>query len=327
MINNLTVNSQQIIKNNDKTYSNYKKILSVAAFVLLFIILTLSETLSEAIYLCIKDTGKKIIPALFPMMVLSRFMTEYGLLDFLGGCSANAVNKIFGVCKKSVGALVLGFLSSFPIGAMTVCNLYEKGELTKTEAENALGPAHNTGPAFPVMVIGSQIYGNTITGMFIYFTQFISSVITSKILIKKTTDKIKQNQILNKRTYNNFSTSLTNAVCSSALGCVNIIAYVTFGRIMIVLLSELLMSNTKLLLIATVITEFSTGSCVSAYTGGLIGFILCSFSISFGGITSMLQASSHSSKVGISMKKCVFFKILQGIIASLLSIFGYFILF
>ncbi len=292
-----------------------------------FVILIYSEILSEEIYLCIKDTGKKIIPALFPMMVLSRFMTEYGLLDFFEKCSAGAANTMFGVCKKSTGALVMGFLSSFPIGVMTVCNLYEKGELTKAEAESALGPSHNTGPAFPVSVIGSKTYGTPLPGIFIYFTQIISSVITSKILIKKAPGNINQNQPLNKRNYSNFSTSLTTAVCSSALGCVNIIAYVTFGRIMTVLLSKLLMSNTKLLLIVTTITEFSTGSFVAACTGGLIGFMFCSFSINFGGITSLLQASSHTSKVGLSMKRCVFFKLLQGLIASLLSIFGYFILF
>ena len=314
-------------KRQNSNRQKVKLLIAVLAMVLLFVILMRSEKLSETIYSSLSETAKKVIPALFPMMVLARFMTNYGLVDFYEKISAGVVKRLFGVSRKASCAVILGFLSSFPIGAATVCELYNSGELTKEEAENSLGPAHNTGPAFPVCVIGAAVLGSVSYGTFLYFIQIISAVIASKLLIPKSAKQSTSVLAPHGKVDCSFSSTLTDAICSSAVGCLNIVAFVQFGRLLSELVYVLLNKNSIALLLTASVIEFSSGSVLSADAGGIMGLTLCSFSICFGGMTSLLQASSYTSKARLSIKKCFIFKLLQGILSSLLSFLVFFLMF
>lgn len=321
-INSLVKPRYAVVKS--KIFRNTVAILATAV---LLVCLTKSKAMSFEIFFVMTETAEVVIPSLFPLMVLSRFMCNYGLLEFYERFSGKVISRLFRVSKEAAGCILIGFLSSFPLGAMSISTLYKDGRVTKEEAETALGPAHSTGPAFPIAVIGGKLFGSLTYGLTIYVIQILSAVIASNVLLSKVRKTKTENNADSEYTYQSFAQSVTDAVCQSAVGCVNIVGFVTFGKLILLVISELFsMSSVSKALTASFI-EFSSGCTSCAVIGGSMGFALCAFSLSFGGIVSMLQAASYASTCGLSLKKCIIYKFFEGCIAFVLSYLTYNIIF
>lgn len=307
-----------------------KAISGLAALVVFYVILSRSDTVSSEIYTAMKDSALVIIPSLFPLMILSRFICNYGLLEFYGKITGKVMSKLFNVSPKASGSILIGLLSSFPLGTMTVCDLYKRGIITKDEAETALGPAHSTGPAFPIAVIGTGIMKSYSYGTGLYLIQILSLLITSKLLNNYDLKNIEEREkipLCTSDTYDGFAGALTDAVCKSADGCVNIIGFISLGKLIIRALSSVIPMKPVYMTITSALIEFSSGCAASADLGGGVGFALCSFGLCFGGIVSLLQAASYTSKTGLKIKKCILFKLIQGIISMIISYCVYYIIF
>jgi sporulation integral membrane protein YlbJ len=155
------------------------------------------------------------------------------------------MRPLFNVPAQGSIALILGFLSGFPVGAKTAVNLYEKGLCTKTEAERLLTFSNNPSPAFVLGTIGVGIWANNSIGWLLWGIQTLSAIIIGAVFgsrWKKTLKKV--NNISTdgegeKASKINiiFSKALTDAVKSSALGILNICAFVIFFSIIIKLFS------------------------------------------------------------------------------------------
>lgn len=65
------------------------------------------------------------------------------------------MKPIFNMPGAAAYPLVLGFISGYPIGAKTVCQIYSSGLCTKKEAEILLAYTNNSGPLF---IIGTVRY-------------------------------------------------------------------------------------------------------------------------------------------------------------------------
>ena len=305
----------------------FKSSISFLALVVLFICLLNSRVISGEIYLVMTEAAELIIPSLFPLMVLSRFMCNFGLLEFYERFSGKVISRLFRVSEEASACILIAFLSSFPLGAMSISTLYKDGRVTKEAAETALGPAHSTGPAFPIAVIGGKLFGSLTHGLIIYIIQILSAVIASKVLLKKSSKYKTENNANTECTYKSFSLSVTDAVAQSAVGCVNIVGFVTFGKLLILVISEFISMSSISKALTSSLIEFSSGCSSCAVIGGSIGFALCGFCLSFGGIVSMLQAASYTSSCGLSLKKCMIYKLVEGCIAFIISYFIYNIVF
>jgi sporulation integral membrane protein YlbJ len=81
--------------------------------------------------------------------------------------------RLNGACSAAV---ILGFLSGYPVGAKTAIALYEKGECTKTEAERLLSFCNNSGPAFILGAVGAGIFSNSTVGRLLYIAHAAASI-------------------------------------------------------------------------------------------------------------------------------------------------------
>ena len=76
-----------------------------------------------------------IVPSLFPFFVLSSLVVDLGIAARLGRLLEPIMRPLFRVSGSCAGALVLGFIGGYPVGARTALQLYQQGFCTKTEAE------------------------------------------------------------------------------------------------------------------------------------------------------------------------------------------------
>ncbi len=280
-----------------------------------------STQISDRIVRTATATARTVLPSLFPFMVLSSFMSGSGLCTFLELFPGKLLEKTAHIKKEVTGAVVLGLISGFPIGATSVCELYKIGKINKTEAEDALCQAHNTGPAFPICFIGTYLWGSTVFGVCIYLSQLISMVLLSRSVFENTAVTVKK--ACQTEIDVNYTRALSEAVTKSGIGCVSICASVVFWKTVCgfftVFTPEI---NAGLISLF----EFSSGAQAAAEVGGMIGAFLSGFAVGFGGLAAIFQAAGFAAECGLSVRKLLLFKAAQGGVCGALTLVSFLII-
>ena len=91
---------------------------------------------------------QKMIPSLFPFMVLSGILIRMNLTARFVSFLRPLLSTLFRVRDDCMYAIILEFLCGFPMGAVVVTELYEKGMITSLEGEFLLSFCNNIGPVY-----------------------------------------------------------------------------------------------------------------------------------------------------------------------------------
>lgn len=106
---------------------------------------------------------EKMIPALFPFMIISGIMIRMKLTGLLSGVLYPVVRAFFPVSPNGCYAMIIGFLCGFPMGAKTIADLFKRDMISRKEAEYLLAFCNNIGP--------------------VYFCSFVLPLLNRKLLI------------------------------------------------------------------------------------------------------------------------------------------------
>ena len=129
-------------------YFKSTKIKSICYIICFIIVLYNPQATFRYAYDGLKQWATCMVPTLFPFMMISSMMIYGGADVELGRLLSPILKKIFPYSLYGLYAIFIGFLCGFPMGAKTVCDLYSKGKITKSEAESLLGFCNNIGPSF-----------------------------------------------------------------------------------------------------------------------------------------------------------------------------------
>ena len=121
--------------------------------------------------------GNLIVPALFPFFILSSLLISTGGAARFGRLLSGVMGIWFHQPGASASALVLGFLGGYPVGAKTVCTLYEEKLCDRTQAEHLLLFCNNAGPAFILGAAGSAVFHSAAIGFLLLAIQIFSALL------------------------------------------------------------------------------------------------------------------------------------------------------
>lgn len=188
-----------------------------------------AQAVVEGLELC----GTVLIPSLFPFFVLSSLVVELGLSRYPGRLLGPLMAPLFRLSPPCAGALVLGWVGGYPVGARTAISLYKKGECSKTEAEHLLAFCNNAGPAFVLGVVGSGLLGSSVLGLLLYLVHLLSSLLTGFFLRPASQAARAPHTIPSTRPSVPFPLALTHAVTGSAQSLVNLCSFVLFFSVVV----------------------------------------------------------------------------------------------
>lgn len=136
----------------------------------------------------------KMIPSLFPFMLLSNIIIELGYTEKIAAMIHPITHLLFGCSRNCTYCIFIGFLCGFPMGAKTIADMLEKDKISFTEARRLLLFCNNIGPVFflnivlPALDIHNPLlplfimYGIPVLyGIFLFRTSYLSSNISSDI--------------------------------------------------------------------------------------------------------------------------------------------------
>ena len=201
------------------------------AFSGFLLLLARSDTAIEYMKKGLKLCSEKVIPSLFPFMVISELLVRCGVGRRIGNLIGKPFKFLFGVSESAACAFTLGLLCGFPIGASTICSMIEEGEIGESEAVSAMTFCNNPGSAFVINAVGVSLFGSRRVGLVLYLSVILSAIVVGGFghLMRKNKKRPSAERALCVLKVRKSGAELfTSAVSNSAVSMLTVCAYVTF---------------------------------------------------------------------------------------------------
>ena len=124
----------------------------------------------DGIALCINT----IIPSLFPFIVLTIMCNSMLLGKNIG--ILRLIGKCCGVPKGAESLLLLGIIGGYPIGAQSIYQAFQTGQVKRSDARHMLGFCNNAGPAF-IFGMVSSLFSAPVVAWMIWVIHILSALL------------------------------------------------------------------------------------------------------------------------------------------------------
>lgn len=262
--------------------------------------------------LCINN----LFPSLFPFMILSNILIEYGFVDIISELLKPLVNKVFKSNEYGGVILILSLISGSPSNSKFISELLNKKLINEYDASKMLLYTHFVNPLFILNTIGISFLNNKKIGIIILISHYLGNFFIG-ILFRgyhKYTDisKVNVTNIINNinKKRNNFIVVLSNSIVSSINTLLIILGVITSCLIITSIININPIFN-GILEITQGLKYISTTNYVL-----LTKTILITFFISFGGFSIHAQCFSILSNRKIKYIPYLLARIIHGFISS-----------
>lgn len=292
-------------------------------FLFLYLLLFPQNELYACTHALVLWSGS-VVPALFPVMILSRLLISTDILYFILKPVAFLCGRFLHLSFYGTYALLLGYVCGYPMGVKTIADLEDERLLAQEEGRflatfiNNVSPGFlsgyvctellqkpETAPACMVIIYGASLTYGTVTAI------FQKNADTLPPYTKETIVQPDQKSHLS------FLMLLDHTLEDSILQLLKIGGYMVLFSVLssITCVFSFLPETAMVLLSATL--EISCGAqqitllACSAFLKG----ILLTASLSFGGLCSAFQSSSFLQRAGIPLPKYIKAKAMISLIA------------
>ena len=288
------------------------------------------ESARRGLELC----ARVIVPSLLPFFVLSNLLSELGLPRYLGRYTAPAMSRLFNVGGEGAASFVLGLSGGYPLGAVTVTQLYERGGCKKEEAERLLAFCNNSGPAFIVGAAGLGAFGSPALGLWLYLVHVLAAALVGVILSASVENGAGSGREASAHFEAvSFAGGFSSSVKAAISSVLSICGFVIFFGVVTGVLENVGVFTALSEGIAA-LTGMETAWARALLTGALelgsgigamIGFTatpanlaLCAFVLGWGGVSVHCQVVAAVSGTDLSVRKHTYGRFLHGIISAIL---------
>ena len=294
----------------------------------------ISAAVRQGLELC----GTVILPALFPFFVLTSLAVSLGLPRLMSRVLEPVMVPLFHLSGSCAAPLALGLIGGYPVGAKAALALYQSDQCSKSEAERLLAFCNNAGPSFILGVVGAQIFADSRAGLLLWLTH-IAAALCVGLLVRFTpgaegTDHRRQCPPFSAVS---LPTAFTNAVGDGLHSTLNLCAFVIcFTAILRLcqltglismpagLLGLLGLPQQRTELLVTGLLELSSGTAALRDVRDLeVRLALAAFFLGWGGLSVHCQTLSLLQDSGLRCRLCWPGKLLQGLIATGLTVLLY----
>ena len=156
----------------------------VAAF---GVLIALPQTAAEGVCSGLTLCGQVILPSLFPFFVCSNLFVLLGFSARVSARVGGLAARLLRLPPNAGSAFVIGMTGGYPAGAQAVGLLYERGELSRDEAEHALAVCNQAGPSFIFGFLGGAVFAHPGAGALLCGVQLAAAVLTCRLTAKPLT--------------------------------------------------------------------------------------------------------------------------------------------
>lgn len=232
------------------------------------------------------------VPSLFPFMVVSMFVSGFSVPKRISSAVSAVMRLLFRLPGDAVYAVVSGIAGGYPVGCAVTARLYSQGKVTREQAQRMTLFCINPGPAFAVTAVGSVMLGSSKTGVIIYASLCISSLLIGFFL--RFVAPAPQENTINESAALPISARLVETTEKASVSMLKICAWVTLFSCFFSLINEL-MSDKNVINAISCLLE-ATGGCRAASEYGNIYTVTAT--LGWSGLCVICQVLGDVRKVG-----------------------------
>ena len=257
-----------------------------------------------------------VLPALLPFFICAGFLQNLGVMRYLG---------------RGIFPFAMSALSGYPMGASIIGNLRHSEDISLDEAKKMLSYCSTSGPAFMIGAVGAGMLGSGQIGMIIAVSHYIGALINGFIhggISLKPRSEIKTNDFDHKS--NNgvlIQKPLQDAFTESILISLKSVGIILAYIVMFMFITDIITVSGVLVGIEKPWAEALLKGLVEMTVGceaaaGCIGIsktvkcVVCTFMISWGGLSVIGQTMSMLSGTGITVGYVVAMKFTHGLFSA-----------
>lgn len=229
----------------------------------------------------------KIFPSLFPFMILSSLLVNYGFLNLTNKFVGPLMRKLFNLSENTSYVFVMSLLSGFPSSSMYAKELYQNNIITKEETFKIVLFTHFSNPIFIFAMISKK-------PLLVLTVHYLTNVLIG-ILIRDRNVKVGKNKY-QELIPENFFVVFSKAIKKSIENLLYILGVIVFFFMLSTILNNPL---------ANIVLELSQGlNFINVYFSNpqLIAS-LSAFLLSFGGFSVHMQTYGILSELNFPYLK------------------------
>ncbi len=285
--------------------------ISFLIFFVAFLLLRFPETAAQGISDGIDLSLGTLIPTLYPFMVLSGLIVELRLFNRIPVVLNKLSSFLFALDGKCLGAVFLSMIGGLPLGCKMTSEMYENGEISRSQGRRMLLFCYCCGPAFTISSVGLYMLGSKKAGVIIYASLILSSL-TVGILSRFFED---EDGIYHRppgsKNGESFSVSLVRSVSKGSSGILSICGWVILFSA-VNRLVEILSLDSSASFFLSCILEVTNGTYIAS---GILPLPIIAGIIGFGGLCGHCQVMPYAVKLRLKYKFFLTSRIIGGALA------------
>ena len=331
-----------------------KNFLSLIFLLFTLCIIIFSNSNMQAAKSGLKLWANSIVPSLFPFFIATELLLSTNIPNIFCKLFTPIMKPIFNISGSGAFALIMGWLSGYPVGAKIAVSFRENNICSKEDCERLLSFTNNSGPLFILGTCGVSLFKNSSIGFLLLLTHILASITVGLIFRfwKRQTIsfvEFKSSSYENKLqnlSISNLGNVLSDSIKSATNTILMIGGFVVLFSVIISIVNSTHIINIfcfffepfckKFNIPVSFINIIFTG--LLEITNGInminsiklkkisINIIITSFLLGLGGFSVLLQILSIISKSDLSIKPYIIGKILHGFISAFytyLLIYGF----
>lgn len=287
-------------------------LITIICLLLTALMLLFGKELESAVFSGMSLAALRIIPTIFPFMILSDFWISVAEIKN-DSAPSSLFEKVFKINGSAIIPFLTGIICGFPLGVKTAVDLHKQGAISKDELERLAPIINLPSLAFVISGVGAGLYGNILIGILLYISVLLSSIIIGFLLSFKK-QKSKNSPVISRQSFD-----LVRSVKDAGFSSLAIASYIIFFSGVIGLASALMQNRCIVTLLSAFFEVGNSTSMVvkSGLFSPAFSFSLTAFALGFSGLSVHLQSFSFMPS-DISKKRYLFVKLLVGILSAVL---------
>lgn len=299
---------------------------TLAYLLLIVVILSKPEATFQYAYEGLYQWAAKMVPTLFPFMMISSIMVYSGADLELGHMLSHMLKKIYKYSSYGLYAIFMGFFCGFPMGAKVVSDLYDKEKISKYEADTLLAFCNNIGPAYFVGIIMPLLrdcgYNNTLPFVFgMYGIPAIYGIVMGRLYAAKAkkanAPSVSENTYAPGAPRISLAATLKKSCVDNTQSLILLGGYITFTNAFRIFLDFVPLSTNDKNVLSSFLEIIGGVQAIYGTTllpNQKVFWIMTA--LCFGGVSCIMQTSSFLEKSGLSLGHYLKHKVITTLISA-----------
>lgn len=258
-----------------------------------------------------------VLPSVLPFIFFTKVLTSLGIVEKFSNLFKKSCNKLFKTPPVSSYVFITSMISGYPVGAKMTADLYLSSKITKSDAFKMTSFCSTSGPMFIIGAVGIGMLKNATFGYIIFISHILGALLNGLLYrnIKVKEEKIEYTEITNTQ-------NLSTMVIDSALSIITVGTIIAIFFVVITSLSPIFnLFPPQISCVLEGITEITKGCLdISTNIHGALSVVACTFVISFGGISTILQSITMLNSLRMPIKLFILQKVTHALFSTIISL-------